>query len=224
MTKQCVLLVSLLLISLPLQASEKSRYFLVSAAVHPDIEPFKAIIRDSYAELGIEVVYMDMPVTRRFLELSQGNTDADLLARGDIDSLYPNVRKVQVPLTKANVFLVCAAHIPCDHSLLSDARQEVYTTQGNFAVTQKVIGKPILATIRAIDNNEVIYELFNSNKVDIILAAAIGDSLTALLRVEANYLEVSAEHLYHYVNAKHSVLLPELTKAIASRLPVEPAR
>jgi len=60
--------------------AEQTNY-VVSYVSTPKSERFKELFSRAYADIGIDITFVEMPVGRRLIELDRGNLDADLGAR-----------------------------------------------------------------------------------------------------------------------------------------------
>ena len=71
-----------LLSFIPLSLVRAEPALLVSYPDHPVAPLFMPVIKQSYQELGIEIMFVKAPLVRRLVMLNKGQVDADLGAIG----------------------------------------------------------------------------------------------------------------------------------------------
>jgi hypothetical protein len=176
----------------------------------------EAVLKAAYAANGIAVVFDKYPLRRSMVLSNAGLIDGEAMRVGELDPAFPNLIRVNTPITYFNMALY--ARSPCPDVADKDglAGHHVAYERGVIAF-ERWLGH--IPTAEAADTGDVLkmvklgvveYGLL----VDIEGDAGLHDlNYAGLCRVHPFAVRVD---LYHYLHRKHQELAVKLEKTLAA--------
>lgn len=173
-----------------------------------------AILREAYAELGLEVRFQTFPSERSLLLSSNGLIDGELVRIAGIGSKYPGL--IQVPVS----------HVRAEQTAFSlDPAIEIAgweSLRPHRIVFQRGYKAAELATrgmqVELVSLNSQGFAMLARGRADVMLANRFS-GLQELQEMGANAIHilsppVQVDPLYHYLNRKHRALVPKLVSVL----------
>lgn len=186
----------------------------------PDAGPIptyvKALMQEAYAELGIELVYLDMPRARSIVEANAGRIAGELGRLPGLEQEYPNLIRLKFPLFRYQLVII-ADRRQCGLCELQDLENLAYVNgmQGvEQVLTQQQFQGP---TVQALDLDQ-LQLMYQSQRVKAIILNDFEAQQLGLLDDPHNIaVPVLTEIGYHYLHKQHADLIPRLS-AVLERL------
>lgn len=216
MNIKCALLAFSLMLSVIVKAKEDT--FLVSTVQHPEASDFTDLIRNSYADIGIEVSFVEMPTERRLMSLFEGLTDADLVARGDVNNAYPTIIPIKPAIATIRVSLWCNKSVACSRAALFDSGRKIHTTISTINHINEMFDEPVRAEIITIENFGQIKAMFQAGKIESIVYVSSRPSPFEEKTASFSEVRLFEFELFHVISREHEHLKTELSRAISARL------
>lgn len=210
LSQYVLILVSLLMLPQGARAQEK---LTLSASNGNYVSLIsKYIVRQAYAEMGIEVEFAHYPKLRSLQYSNVGLLDGELMRIDGISKEYPNLIKVPVSiiLIEGVAFTIDQSIPVTDFNSLSPYRI-AFKTGIKFAeyATQG------MATID-VDSVERAFLLLRANRVDVVVTSKVEGlrviAETGVIDIEIHPISAAKYPLYHYLNKTHAELVPELAR------------
>lgn len=191
-----------------------ARQLVISYVEHPGSVSLQPLIVQSYADIGYEVRYVSMPLTRRLLALERGTIDADLIARSNAAQAYKNILRVGPSLGALRLELVCPLHLPCDQSVLESREKKVFFDRGTASIMKLLIDVNLPYKHSFIESPRILNALFNRHRITYFVHLVFADNHQfSLTRPHQTY--VIGEHdMFHYVHRRHAGIINELSVAL----------
>lgn len=206
------MIIGLILIAIPLQATEKLTFSAIKNSINTLIS--QKVVTEAYRRIGIEVIVKEYPGVRSLKYSNQGKTDGELFRINGMGEAYPNLLMVPVPVNRQDGM--------------------VFTKQTEFAVTGWDSLKPYKVGVRRgikfsdkgtkgmnpqiVNTNKSLFEILDRGRVDIIVITRVnGLEMLRQLKIPGIVpLEPPIESypLYHYLHKKNKHLLPEITASL----------
>jgi polar amino acid transport system substrate-binding protein len=221
MKKRVLLIILPFLFMFTTALSAQDKFVLSCGGVdHPFYNISLDILTEAYSRLGIDLEIQELPLERAIQVANSGSVDGELF-RGEIEkSDYPNVIKVPVVIALGEI--------------------SVFTKNKDFVVNGWESLRPyIIATqigLKPVELNtegmnvkkalewEQLFKMLDSGRVDIVvLPKDVGLSALESMNLQGiRVLEppVQRDFIYHYLNVKHSDIVPKLT-AILKQMQTE---
>lgn len=186
----------------------------------PDAGPIptyvKALLQEAYAELDIELVYLDMPRARSIVEANAGRIAGELGRLPGLEQDYPNLIRLDFPLFRYQLVII-ADRRQCGLCELTDLENIAYVN-GMYAVeqllTQHQYKRPI---VQALDLDQ-LQLMYQSQRVKAIILNDFEAQQLGLLDDPHNVaVPILSEVGYHYLHKQHADLVPKLS-AVLERL------
>ncbi|MDF2180098.1 hypothetical protein P2G88_17725 [Aliiglaciecola sp. CAU 1673] len=186
---------------------------LISYIEHPTASFLNQLLKDAYAELGLQLQFEPMPFERGRLMAIRGEVDGLAARVGPIAADLPNMIKVKVPLLKISIHLICSPQAACDNQVLEDPATTVAVPSGNNHAD--VIMKEHRAkTLDMKDLQQIMAMLANGRlSYGLFVIADRHDPQLGSIQIAQPPLETQV--VYHYLHVKHMALLPDLEKSLA---------
>ncbi|WP_100658625.1 hypothetical protein [Alteromonas flava] len=191
--------------------------FIVSYPPHYEIEPCKKIVQRAYADLGITVEFVELPVERRLFSLSKGLTDADVGARQRQFEQYENIDAVPLSLTTVYLYLLCHSK-DCSPQVLKNERLKVHSTHFGLGMLKTLFGDDVKAQITTIENYRTLIDMFHLRRAESIVYVTGKDLTQWQQEHTASVALLHETPLYHVVNHRHAALIRPLTRALRKHL------
>lgn len=198
------------------QVYVKPNTMAVSHLNHPAISPFKELVNQVYSDLNIEVRFYEVPVTRGFIELNNGNVDADVVRIDTNAKKYPNVLLAQPALYVGELVLICSYGVPCDQSALLSPDAVTISNLGNQMALDDLLVKGIVLNNEVYDFKDV-RNMLNKGRADYAIYG-VTESFKDLIDDEFSVFVLSKVSLHHVVNKRHASLLPDIQAALEKHL------
>ena len=169
----------------------------------------KSLMEEAYAELGIELNYLDMPRARSIVEANAGRIAGELGRLPGLEQDYPNLVRGNFALFRYQLVIIADRRL-CGLCELEDLENLGYVN-GMHSVEQ------ILAehnyqrpTVQATDL-EQLYLMYQSKRVKaIVLNDFDAEQLGLLADPHLVAVPLLTELGYHYLHKKHAALMPKL--------------
>lgn len=176
------------------------------------------VLKEAYRKLGIHVEFSNLPTSRGLIYSNSGRTDGQTFSTEEIEDIYKNLIRVNVPITSRNMYL--------------------FTKQGNeFEVTgwKSIPTDYVLGYKRGVHFVQLAVEKYGLNghaskdsqnnflqlqkdRVKVVLSSKKGFKsvdntfhLNDIVRLDP---PIYTAHLYHYLHSKHADLVPEITRVL----------
>lgn len=183
----------------------------------PDAGPIptyvKALMEEAYAELGIELVYLDMPRARSIVEANAGRIAGELGRLPGLEREFPNLIRLEFPLFRYQLVIV-ADRRQCGLCELADLDNLAYVN-GMQGVEQVLAAQSQqLPTVQAVDL-EQLRLMFQSQRVKAIILNDFEAQQLGLLD-DPHHIAVPilTEVGYHYLHQQHADLVPQLAAVL----------
>jgi len=195
-------------------AAEPLRIGVIDDKVLAD--PTQQVLNEAYSRAGRSVEYLQLPLRRAALMLSQGQLDGDFMRTQAFFDAHPALLRVKVPMRS----LTCWIHgrPPCARSMSVEelARHRVAHQAGVVAIETLLPEKSRLA---AASQSDALQRVRNGDAEFSVMAMTPG-MVTAVERRFADICRVRLPlftiELYHALAPHQSALLPILEAAFAS--------
>ncbi|QJR80838.1 hypothetical protein CA267_008615 [Alteromonas pelagimontana] len=207
------LLAMVIALGLPRAGAAESE-MLISTVNHPAVNYIKPVVTRSYKDLGLEVSYVQMPVTRRLIALNEGLIDGDLAAREDAEDEYENILRVGPPLCELSYILVCPKDVPCDTSVFTEGEKSVYLNRGTATILLNIFGMPAPVKSRYIETPDTLINLFNHNRINYLIYTLVDEQHQFVITREYTTHFIGKSDFYHYIHKRHKNLAPLLADAL----------
>ena len=210
--KQILFAAIMLISTVPVHGGEPLRFSAIGESVNTLISA--EVVTEAYRRIGIDIKVEEYPAKRALLYSNEGRTDGELQRIGGIESEYPNLIPIPVPINKMEG-MIHTKHLNFEvkgwESLkpyrIGIRRGIKYAEQGTRGMN------PIVAN----SDNE-LFDILNNDIVELVIIAWTN---VLMMRAEGEgdgirTLEPPIESLplYHYVHKKHQHLVSRLTKTL----------
>lgn len=209
----------ILFISISFPAIAEQTNYVVSYVSTPKSERFKELFSRAYADIGIDITFVEMPVGRRLIELDRGNLDADLGARMRNMEEYDNILSLNLPLAKASIFLICPASTQCTPELLNSQRIDVFMTSGHAEIlrSESLLLSTDSVLIRDENSLKMMAEMFANERLNYFVTTVFKGSEMPKLGRDYVSVRLSEIALTHHIHKRHASILDDLKQAILAR-------
>ncbi|WP_031480359.1 substrate-binding periplasmic protein [Maridesulfovibrio frigidus] len=175
------------------------------------------VLEEAYGRINIEIELKPYPVLRSLHSSSTGLVDGELFKIKGLEEKHPNLIMIPVPINTV------------ESMILSKKRPEPFTGWQSLAplkigiyrgvlFTKKKTAKAGCTKVFEIETHDQIYRMLELDRIDIAILTRI--SSLKLLRkfgpTDIKLIEPPLETfpVYHYLNKKHSNLVPKITAAL----------
>lgn len=199
-------------------ATIHSETFRVGFYPHEHTDRYKEIIEKSYADIGIDVVFIEVPVAERaFFELNSGRYDAEVFRARVSSERYDNIILIEPALFSATVYLVCQTYSTCDSSVLSDPDQYIVAAEPIAKLLGSLLENPIRAQVSGINNVNSVYEMFSRGRFQYALLA-VDDAQPYPDSLPTRRVPLTTVETFHIIHNSHADIADELSEAIRVNL------
>ncbi len=191
----------------------------ISYLNHPSITGLALpIIKNAYQAAGIQAHFVEMPANRLLQLIDAGITDGDVLLAEEIFAPFNNIIKVGPPLTAVRFVLLCQPKLRCDHSVLSDSKVTLVSTDQSMRVIKAKYPQT---------QDTQFYNVNFLGKLPALLTSAHFDYAIYVMSKdwpipkELSHLTVFPlfdSHAYHVLHKKHAALAEKIAPEIARQL------
>ncbi|WP_141096216.1 hypothetical protein [Lacimicrobium sp. SS2-24] len=202
----------LLLFFAPFSANATPPNLLIGHIRHPHMEPIKSLLKEAYAQLNIDVSFLETPMERERLLAANGTIDGIAVRFGAMAEELKGVVMVDAPIMRIRVHLICRLHIPCHASMLNDPKNSIAVPFGASIVTR------LLSTYQAkpifLSYNQQVINMIKDGKIDYGFTAVDPDSSHTLVGIQIAEPPVYDDLAYHFISERYAWLAPSLANAI----------
>lgn len=195
--------------------TERAQILTLSYVKHPIIEQeIIPLLEDAYAELDIQVKFIEQPSARNLLQASRGITDGDVAYSDLLVKRYPNLLKVEPGFLDSQFVLLCRASRLCSPDILRDADAVVVLTDATRDGMKAIFSDDLRARLYAINYLHMIPELIDGEKFDygVYVTTTAGLGLQPFAKLQSVKLFKTRTH--HILHEKHRELVPRISEAI----------
>ncbi len=173
-----------------------------------------AILREAYRRVGVDALSTPLPPERSLTALNAGEYFGDVIHMAGIDTPYPNLVRVPVPVISFDALAFTDGRKLSLGSWADLQAHHVCIRRGIKAIERASEGLPQLSVV-----NQYAF-IFNMLKIGRCDVAVLPHSAW----LEAERLDIKGLHsidpplqswpLYHYVHKSHAAIVPLLTQAL----------
>lgn len=117
--------------------------FTLSYAPHPAIKSiYIPILKEVYAEIGINLEFLEMSNRRGLVEANAGRVDGDAARFSEALQDYPNLMTVPFALDRAVIILLCVPETDCSDNALKDAKNRILVPTETPVVRRFIVTYP----------------------------------------------------------------------------------
>ena len=178
----------------------------------------KAVLREVYARAGLKVQFMDLPGKRSVVSANDGITDGENIRSKRASSLYPNLRRIDIPVVTDEIVAFSKRIAGPIKSIVDMDGLRVGFRRGSIIQT-KMMGTRSWAEFDSIDSG---VQMLEHGRLDIMLyfrysaVKFMRDNYPrTLIRPISEKLRIVK--LYHYLHKRNQHLVPRL-KQILQRM------
>ncbi len=184
----------------------------IEGSVNSDIS--MTVLREAYAELGIDVTMRPLPAERAIRTSNSGDADGEVFRIANINKKYPNL--IAVP-TAINVLQAIA--FSKHHKFTIDGWQSIKDYKIGIQVGIKFAERGTTGMNPVtVGTNKQLFMMLDSDRVEIAVAAQANGlktlKETGIKSVYALTPPIQEYPLYHYLHKKNADLIPRLDKII----------
>ena len=214
MTLGCSLLLISGLVLAPCQAQQQLVFNKIEKAVASAISV--NVLKEAYAELGIDLVIRNVPAKRALFESNSGQVDGEINRIEGIEAQYSNLIRITVPVNFVDIALFSKRDDLIVSGWESLQSYSIGVVAGILVVEQKTKHlKP-----QSVYSFDQLVKMLDAGRFDIGITTFLsgGRSLSQLNYPEVKVFNPSLERvpLYHYLHKKHSNLVPHLTRVLGN--------
>lgn len=186
---------------------------VVTTVAHEPIAAIsERVMREAYRRLGRELTVVHLPGERALQAASAGEFDGDLGRLAGMDTLYPNLIRLDIGITYAR-FVAFGK----DKTVHIDGWESLRPYSVGYLRGLKTVQTKLPADMRAepVNTYEQLFEKLRLGRTDLVVASHFA-GLSALRQIGAKNvyaLEKPLEvvPLYHYLHVRHRPLVEPLT-------------
>lgn len=168
------------------------------------------ILEEAYGRLGTKVIGVLVPAERALLMVNSGDAFGDVIHIDGLESAYPNLIPIPVPLMSADALVFAADRRLTPTNWASLAKYQLCIRRGIKSIELAVEAQP---TVVVVNQYESIFKMLKAGRCNVAV-------LPSHAWLEAQRLQVTGLHsadrplqswpLYHYVHKSHSAIIPQL--------------
>ena len=213
----CVLI--FLVTSAQCAEQQRPKKLVFSHVNHPVIiHQLIPMIREVYAGLGINTVFIEQPSDRNLKAINKGLLDgdvvySDLLLRG-----YDNLVIVQPPLVTSVFVLLCQPEARCEQQVLGDENTLVVSTDASYHGVNSWYGDSVKAEFYHINNLSIIPDLIAEKRFQYGIYIFSAEQIAQGTQNKVNYHELFRTNSYHILNPRYAFLKDEVGRGIIRML------
>lgn len=185
---------------------------------HPVSEIYKKYIGKSYADIGITVRFVVMPVTRRLLEANDGRVDGIIVTISSNKERFPNLVKVGPAIARGSIELICLTDMTCDISVLYDNRITILTSKGTMRVIESELNMSINSNVYIVDNEQQLFDMFKKGRSNYLLTTVLLDDTFTKFKKENQSVRLGSYSLYHHIHKDKVSIADDLAKALRANI------
>lgn len=173
------------------------------------------LLKEAYKKLGIKLDIRIQPAARGLSNANLGTIDGEVNRIDGINTQFKNLIKIDVPILLLDI--VAVSHTKnLQINNWQDLKSYNIGTLKGLKIAELNLDK--VAKYKSISKFENLFNMLNLKRFDVIIAPLL-DTLEHIKLKNMNSLIVyekplSQIKLYHYLNKKHSNLVPQITKIL----------
>lgn len=177
-------------------------------------EVSRLICTEAYAQMGVTIQIQETSALRALMMSNSGNVDGELIRIQGIETKYPNLIQIPIPIYRieASAF---SRNPDITIKGMESLRPYKVAYRRGIRAAEKAIKKIKGLRTQVVDRDRQLMDLLQLGRVDIsIMDKLVGTQLATQL----GYSDIRALEpvlqtflLYHYLNKKHTALVPKLT-------------
>lgn len=206
--------------SFPLVANDDEARFIIGYVSHPRVIQFyKPFMESVYADIGINVEFVEVGGERGMRLLDEGMTDADVIRYDVVSTASNNIVAIEPPFAEGASFLLCIRNARCEKDVIYQPSTAIAVTTRFFSN----VGKPkasITANIFEFDDFNHVLELLINGRFDYAILPSDFTQNSIFERQGIEYVPIVEHRLVHVINKKHTYLYSALSNAISNRLAI----
>ncbi|WP_448564494.1 substrate-binding periplasmic protein [Thalassotalea ganghwensis] len=211
--------ISILEIALTETSLENAKYIkpkklLASMVNVPEAQKLADFFIKVYNDIGITLEVRTAPARRGLSLLNAGIVDADIARIANNVRAFESIKVVEPAISGVSATLLCRKETPCNREILNQSYNTIVTGLGEKEALDLFDIKARLVFNENIANS---IELLKNKRTNFIIYPTTVASRKRLSE-EFNVVELRKLAINHVIHKKHSSLLPELERAIATRL------
>ncbi|MBI9111937.1 ABC transporter substrate-binding protein [Maridesulfovibrio ferrireducens] len=211
-----LLIMALLYFATPFSAHAAEKLvFSGIESINSDIS-FK-VLEEAYGRIGIEIELKHYPILRALHSSDSGIVDGELFKKKGLDNKYPNLTMIHVPVNNIESMVLTNKSSPpfTDWQSLAPFRIGIYR---GVAFTKEKTAKAGCTQVFELDTHDQMIKMLEINRIDAAIVARIA-GLIILRKAGPTEIKLTEPPLesfpvYHYLNKKHSNLVPKLTAVL----------
>lgn len=209
----------LVLLSLPTYTNPAAvKRVTIGYLQHPASEIYKKYISKSYADIGIKVKFVVMPVTRRLLEANDGHIDGIIVTTSSNNERFPNLVKVGPAIATVSMELICLTDMICDNSILDDNRITILTSKGTMRVIESELHMSLNSKLYIVDNEQQLFDMFKKGRSNYLLTSVVLDETFTKFKKENQSVRLGSYSLYHHIHKSKVDIADDLAKALRANM------
>lgn len=192
------------------QAQKQKLIFSTSS--HPAVTKlYQPLIVATYAQLNIELEFVNINEERSLRLLNAGEIDGDVIRTEAVLEAASDFIPVYM-LGDAKVYLVCQINIECTHSTLQEKHRILGTVAGSMYYKKYLAGTQIGRM--KYTNYDLLRESFKQKRIDALIQVINNQYPVATIPDNANSMLLGNIHGYHLLHKKHAPLAKQVQAAL----------
>lgn len=204
-----------LLLMMPLQIRAE---FYIGYFNHPQIEIYKHLVGQAYADIGIAVKFVEVTMERGLLALDEGLLDADVIRAVHAKHAYENIVIASEALTTAQTHLICQPNVVCDTSVFNNTRNDIYINLAAPYLLEDQVGVPVLANQVVYDKVDTLLSLMLDKRIVYVIYHSDESGLPPVVSQRLQSKKLAEYDTYHVIHTKNVELKAKLQKALSIRM------
>ena len=199
----------ILIVSRPFSIADSKLVFSgIEGSLNSDIS--MQVLKEAYAEIGIDVEYMPLPGERSLRTSNAGKVDGEVFRIANVQKRYKNLLVVPTSINVLQGIVFSKTH---DFRVDGWKSLEPYKIGTQVGIKFVERGTEGMNRIM-VDTNQQLFRMLDSDRVDVAVVA-YANGIKALSKLKLTTIRtlkpaVQEYPLYHYLHKKHADLVPLL--------------
>lgn len=183
---------------------------LISYTYHPQVElEYKPLIEKVYDELGIEITFVETTVKRGEYAMRKALVDGDVVYTEQTLPLVQDALKVDVPIGKFQLVLLCNLGMNCNQSALFEHNCIVINNAD--LVFYEAFFDQNAADYYPIATYRNMLELMRLKRFNYAVYPLSGEEINGdYFKGEFERFVLAEDYLFHVLHKKHAALIPHV--------------
>jgi polar amino acid transport system substrate-binding protein len=183
----------------------------------PELARLESALAQAYANLGIQITYIDLPGERAIVESNAGRLDGETARIEGMEVVYPALRRIDVPLyINTNSIFVYGADKVAPTSINQLANLKRVGIVGGWKASEEATAG--WGNVVRLTTYGAALQMLKRGRLDAFLGRG-EDSLRALQEEKLALTDfpnkiVLRHPLFHYLHEKHEDLIPAITREL----------